>query len=52
MRTCAPRLLGANSFMGRTKLCRPGSHAYDEKVGAQLWDVSAEYAGLPAAPKV
>ncbi|KAF8072396.1 hypothetical protein HT031_000055 [Scenedesmus sp. PABB004] len=45
------KLLG-NGLMGRTKLCRPGSHAYDEKMAAAVWDVSAEFAGVPAQPQV
>jgi hypothetical protein len=43
-----PRLLGPNSFMGQTKLCKPGSHAYDEKVAKDLWEESAARAGVPA----
>jgi hypothetical protein len=38
--------------MGRTKQCRPGSHAYDEDVAKAVWEVSAEFAGLPVEPKV
>lgn len=41
------RLLGPNSFMGKTKMCRPGSHAYDEKVAKELWEESASRAGVP-----
>lgn len=45
------RLLG-NKLMGRTKLCKPGSHAYDEKMSAQVWEASAEFAGVPVQPQV
>lgn len=38
--------------MGRTKLAKPGSHAYDEKTAAAVWEVSAEYAGVPVNPRV
>jgi hypothetical protein len=38
--------------MGRTKLAKPGRHVYDEKTAAAVWEVSAEYAGLPVAPQV
>ena len=41
------RLLGAKGFMGQTKLCKPGSHAYDEEVSKQLWEESAARAGVP-----
>ena len=49
---CYCRMLGKDSFMGTTKLCRPGSHAYDEALAAKLWETSAEYAGVPVQPKV
>lgn len=45
------RLLGAQGFMGQTKLCRPGSHAYDEKVSKDLWEESAARAGVPVQPQ-
>ena len=45
------RVLGAQSFMGKTKLCRPGSHAYDEKVAKELWEESAARAGVPVQPQ-
>lgn len=45
------RVLGAQSFMGQTKLCRPGSHAYDEKVAKELWEESAARAGVPVQPQ-
>jgi hypothetical protein len=48
---CCCRLLG-NKLMGRTKLCKPGSHAYDEKMSAQVWEASAEFAGVPVQPQV
>jgi hypothetical protein len=38
--------------MGRTKLCKPGSHAYDEKMSAAVWEASAEFAGVPVQPQV
>lgn len=45
------RLLGSKGFMGQTKLCRPGSHAYDEEVSKQLWEESAARAGVPVQPQ-
>lgn len=44
------RLLGTK-LMGRTKLCRPGSHAYDEAMAKAVWEVSAEFAGVPVEPQ-
>jgi hypothetical protein len=41
-------MLGGESFMGKTKLSKPGSHAYDEKVAKDLWEESAARAGVPA----
>jgi hypothetical protein len=38
--------------LSKARPCKPGSHAYDEKVAAELWDVSAEFAGLPKAPQL
>eukprot|EP00878_Enallax_costatus_P001002 GHUV01001134.1.p1 GENE.GHUV01001134.1~~GHUV01001134.1.p1 ORF type:complete len:354 (+),score=120.84 GHUV01001134.1:515-1576(+) len=46
------KLFGSKGFMGRTKLAKPGSHAYDKKVAAAVWEVSAEYAGVPVNPRV
>lgn len=43
------RMLGAESFMGQTKLSKPGSHAYDEKIAKELWEESAARAGVPVA---
>lgn len=48
LRRAAPGL----ACLSKARACKPGSHAYDEKVAAELWDVSAEYAGLPAAPQL
>jgi len=45
------RLLGSKGFMGQTKLCKPGSHAYDEEVSKQLWEESAARAGVPVQPQ-
>eukprot|EP00879_Flechtneria_rotunda_P005095 GHRR01005374.1.p1 GENE.GHRR01005374.1~~GHRR01005374.1.p1 ORF type:complete len:366 (+),score=91.50 GHRR01005374.1:533-1630(+) len=45
------RLLG-DKLMGRTKLCRPGSHAYKEDIAKAVWEVSAEFAGVPVEPQV
>jgi hypothetical protein len=45
------RVLGAK-VMGQTKLARPASHALDEKMAAAVWEVSAQYAGLPVEPVV
>lgn len=42
------KMLGGESFMGKTKLSKPGSHAYDEKVAKDLWEESAARAGVPA----
>jgi hypothetical protein len=36
---------------GRSAACRPGTHAYDARVAADLWEVSAEFAKLPAKPQ-
>jgi len=36
---------------GASAACRPGSHAYDARVAADLWDVSAEFAKVPAKPQ-
>lgn len=41
-----------NRVAGRSAACRPGSHAYDARVAADLWDVSAEFAKMPAKPQV
>jgi hypothetical protein len=38
--------------LSQARPCKPGTHAYDEKVAAEIWDVSAEFAGLPKAPQV
>jgi hypothetical protein len=38
--------------LSQARPCKPGTHAYDEKVAAELWDVSAEFAGLPKAPQL
>jgi hypothetical protein len=36
---------------GKSAACRPGTHAYDARVAADLWDVSAEFAKVPAKPQ-
>jgi len=41
-----------NKLMGQTKLCKPGSHVYNDKLAAEIWEVSAEFAGVPAQPAV
>lgn len=46
------KTLGPKGFMGKTKKCKPGSHAYDEKIAAAVWEYSAQYAGLPVEPVV
>lgn len=46
------RNLSRGALLSKTKMCRPGKHAYDEKVAAELWDVSAEFAKLPKQPQV
>jgi len=45
------KLVGAK-VMGQTKLARPATHALDEKMAAAVWEVSAQYAGLPVEPVV
>jgi hypothetical protein len=37
---------------GSSAACKPGTHAYDARMAADLWDVSAEFAKLPAKPQV
>lgn len=36
----------------QTRACKPGRHAYDDKVASELWDVSAEFAELPKQPQL
>ncbi len=38
--------------LSKARPCKPGSHAYDEKVAADIWDVSADFAGLPKSPQL
>ncbi|GBF90754.1 hypothetical protein Rsub_03055 [Raphidocelis subcapitata] len=38
--------------LSKARPCKPGSHAYDEKIASEIWDVSAEYAELPKAPQL
>lgn len=46
------RALPGLACLSQARPCKPGSHAYDEKIAAEIWDVSAEYAGLPKAPQI
>jgi len=36
---------------GSSAACKPGTHAYDARMAADLWDVSAEFAKVPAKPQ-
>ena len=36
---------------GKSAACKPGTHAYDARVASDLWEVSAEFAKLPAKPQ-
>ena len=38
-------------LLAKTKATKAARHAYDEKVAAQLWGVSAEFAKVPKDPK-
>jgi WW domain-containing oxidoreductase len=46
------RAFPACPALSKARPCKPGSHAYDEKIAAEVWDASAEFAGLPKAPQL
>lgn len=46
------RAIPGLACLSKARPCKPGSHAYDEKVAAEVWDVSAEFAGLPKEPQL
>lgn len=46
------RHLTGGAIMSKTCAVRSSGPSYDEKIAADLWDVSAEFAKLPKAPKV
>lgn len=45
------RLTGG-ALCSAIKSVRSATQSYDEKLAAELWDESAEFADLPKAPKV
>ena len=48
----AARRLSGGWLGSATKLVRSSSQSYDKKLAAELWDASAEFAGLPKAPQI
>lgn len=43
----------AGGFLaGRTKAVRSSKLSYDEKLAAELWDLSADFAKVPRSPTV
>jgi hypothetical protein len=39
-------------LLSKTYACKSSAPTYDEKIAADLWDVSAEFAKVPAKPQV
>ena len=41
------RRASGGRLLSASKVCKPGSHAFDPTIASEVWDVSAEFAGLP-----